>query len=37
MPNRPIHYLTLSELTGRYRDHSLSPVEVTRHLLEAKE
>jgi aspartyl-tRNA(Asn)/glutamyl-tRNA(Gln) amidotransferase subunit A len=34
MPDRPIHYLTLTELTGRYRDHSLSPVEVTRHLLE---
>ena len=34
MPDQPIHYLTLSELTGRYRDHSLSPVEVTRHLLE---
>jgi aspartyl-tRNA(Asn)/glutamyl-tRNA(Gln) amidotransferase subunit A len=34
LPDQPIHYLTLSELTGRYRDHSLSPVEVTRHLLE---
>ena len=34
MSNQPIHYLTLSELTRRYRNHSLSPVEVTRHLLE---
>ena len=34
MPEQPIHYLTLSELTARYRDHSLSPVEVILHLLE---
>jgi len=33
MPDQPIHYLTISDLTRRYRDHSLSPVEVTRHLL----
>ena len=34
MPDPSIHYLTISDLTGRYRNHSLSPVEVTRHLLE---
>jgi len=33
MPDQPIHSLTISDLTRRYRDHSLSPVEVTRHLL----
>ena len=34
MAEPPIHYLTISDLTRRYRDHSLSPVEVTRHLLQ---
>ena len=34
MPDPPIHTLTISDLTRRYRDHSLSPLEVTRHLLE---
>jgi aspartyl-tRNA(Asn)/glutamyl-tRNA(Gln) amidotransferase subunit A len=34
MSDQPIHYLTISDLTRRYRDHSLSPVEVTRHLQE---
>ncbi len=34
MTDPPIHYLTISDLIRRYRDRSLSPVEVTRHLLE---
>ena len=34
MPHSPIHYLTVSELIRCYRNKSLSPVEVTRHLLE---
>ncbi len=33
-PTPPIHYLTVSELIRCYRNKSLSPVEVTRHLLE---
>jgi aspartyl-tRNA(Asn)/glutamyl-tRNA(Gln) amidotransferase subunit A len=34
MSDQPIHYLPISELTRRYRNRSLSPVEVTRHFLE---
>ena len=34
MTTHPLHYLTVSELGGRYRDGSLSPVTVTEHLIE---
>jgi aspartyl-tRNA(Asn)/glutamyl-tRNA(Gln) amidotransferase subunit A len=33
MPDPPLHFLPLSELTRGYRKRSLSPVEVTRYLL----
>lgn len=33
MPDEPIHALSISDLTRCYRDHSLSPLEVARHLL----
>jgi len=34
MTTQPPHYLTVSELGGRYRNRSLSPVTVAEHLIE---
>ncbi|MEE8434380.1 MAG: amidase, partial [bacterium] len=34
MTTHPLHYLTVSELGGRFRDGSLSPVAVVEHLIE---
>ncbi len=34
MPDTPIHYMTISELSESFRDRRLSPVEVARAMLE---
>jgi aspartyl-tRNA(Asn)/glutamyl-tRNA(Gln) amidotransferase subunit A len=34
MPDEPIHNLSISDLVRHFRDHSLSPLEVARHLLD---